>query len=430
MSAYIAEPVQKILLKDPLIIKINKKAKVLFKTAKINKTNLTLMQCKNIAAEQYKYKNWEDLYKQVQIKLQNQQETTKNIHMIFNNMIKAAISNNIYDIYIHVMEDKIELINSKDNKQIQREHFFTNKAIENLFLNIYKEIKGKEIINIQEFENVCFKRNNILIRANYLPIKNNDYIISINLKESNEIVLNNINYTKHQNTLMGKILSDDSCSIIISGITDVDKVNTLNTVSELLIDINPHKTVCEIVEDIMQEKSVIYDALITDLPNICILGELRTINDIQIFKNAINSHIKVISTVYSHSLVTIKNKIKKILMNKNSKVAYIHQEKKQLICPHCNINLQKKIISTSASYDNIELMKKLMKVIPNTDLNKVILKGEGCSECNKGIIGDVIYSEIDADFIQYKTESIKEIILYNIVQGNIDATNLRSVKYD
>jgi type II secretory ATPase GspE/PulE/Tfp pilus assembly ATPase PilB-like protein len=75
-----------------------------------------------------------------------------------------------------------------------------------------------------------------------------------------------------------------------------------------------------------------------------------------------------------------------------------------LICPHCSVDLQELVTSSTARESDIMLFERIMKVC---DMNKdsIRVRGKGCEKCGGiGVIGRTVCAEIimpDLELLQF-----------------------------
>jgi type IV pilus assembly protein PilB len=273
---------------------------------------------------------------------------------------------------------------------------------------------------------------NLALRVNSTPILYGEKIVLRLLDMTTDFNLDSINLSPDVSQDLINASNEKNGVIIVSGPTGSGKTRTLfsllNSLDKERRNIvtleDPVEYTFKGINQIEIKKSLSFSdglrAILRQDPDIILVGEMRDYETADLcFKAAATGHL-VLSTLHSNdpikSIERLENMgVDKYMVNSNLRFSAAQRLIKKL-CPHCSIDVSKDDVS------NLSLQKGNFKT----------RNPQGCSYCNKGIIGRLpimeylTKKELTNDLKLKSKKTFSDEILEKASQGLID---FKEVKY-
>ena len=249
-------------------------------------------------------------------------------------------------------------------------------------------------------------------------------------KNEKYTTLEELGYEQSQIKLILECVSRAVGAVIIAGVTGSGKSTTLKNLlmwlneereySEKIFTVEdppeyiiPHVSQHPVIrgkDDVEKKRTPFEDAIKACMrgdPDLIMIGEIRDGSTGDLLKKAVQSGHRVLSTTHAPSPLGVVDRLMDFglsvstLSSQEFLAGVMYQRLLAELCKSCSTLLVDALASSKVSKHLIELNGRIERTLKdgNTEdygsyLNKVRLRGKGCSECSNGVTGRTVCAEV------------------------------------
>lgn len=404
---------------DKVILQAKRQAKALLRQyQKKNAVQYNLALCQDEVAITLGYQNWFDL--QHQRKIENEKviypQFIKNLASqacgVFENMIVDCWKKKADYIHFEIRE-KNECIHLRQYGQmnVYEPEISLPLNIDQLLQMVFKHYWNSDFENYssanREIEVVDLENNipiKLKLRFQHIPCYNNGYNMVIKIYHDKKMSLEELGYSPQQIDSLRQVMNDtEPGMLVISG----------------HVGSGMHTTSKSIMQEINGDDS-----------STCI--ELDESN-IKKAKNYFKQGNQILPTVHTkHILTTIHSasseqallRLVDLGLDKNwvenNALPIIHQTVMPVLCNHCKTSFK---LAHLPGHKNHSTYLKLIPKLPQPEISKVFLKGEGCQKCQYlGYTGEMVCATVTVS--NQVVQSMTDIAMKNILLGHLSPVDV------
>lgn len=378
---------------------------------------------------------------------ENQKATSDDSIVIamFELILADALAENVSDIHIEVRNNGgvVRMRKNGEMMTYNPEQRLTYNEVNNLCSVIYNVLASTKAVSFDPREcqqaavNYTVKEQELKLRYQSVPAYPDGFDVILRVlpvgRSEDFTPLQKLGYTQQQVEELLNISSRPVGSLIIAGVTGSGKSTTLKN---LLMYINansgyrlkiysiedpPEYNIARITQipvvigkDFDPTKMSPFEkpikACMRGDPDIIMIGEVRDKITGDLTKKAVQSGHQVLTTVHATSALGIIDRFqdfglsRSVLGSPDFLTGLLYQKLLPIVCPHCNLDLNKFIEEGTPTAKDIDMYKRLSTIVNPKDYKIKMRSPNGCEHCKyMGIKGRSVCAEvimIDLEMIQ------------------------------
>lgn len=360
----------------------------------------------------------------------------------FEEMVADALREEVSDIHIEKRAHSAIIKMRKHGEMLEYRELSHTHAYD-LCSVVYNVLAENRDIVFNEMDYQAAAVNRVVegvevkLRYQSLPVYPDGFDVVLRVlpigKNEEYVPLEKLGYAPSQISNLMDVVSKPVGTLVIAGTTGSGKSTTLKNLLMYVHSERGYKDKIYTVEDppeykiprvsqipVIRRKTDDYSkkspfedpiaACMRADPDILMIGEVRDRATGDLLKKAVQSGHQVLTTVHAGSGLAIIERFvdfdisRSVLGSQEFISGLCYQKLVPLVCPHCSVELQEVVTSSSAKESDIMLFERVMRVC---DLGKdtIRVRGPGCEKCgNIGVIGRTVCAEIitpDLELLQY-----------------------------
>lgn len=392
--------------------------------------------------------------------LEDEVKKNEGLQSDYDDLLWEAMEQGVSDIHIEVRRNTA-IVRFRKNGALELVHDWGISYARNMAVVIYQVIAEEKEVSFVEGQQQSaiidriIRGQRVRVRLNTLPAYPDGFDMVMRVlrmgARGTKKTLSELGYPKEQINDINISVSKPVGVTIIAGTTGSGKSTSLTTMIGDKINQYTDEFGCRIkvitVEDppeyeidnstqcpVVRSKSgkdgknpfaeAIKAAMRSD-PDVLMVGEVRDEDSAELLVHAVQSGHQAFTTVHAASAIGIVARLRSlgvlndVLGGADFLAGLIYQTLVPTVCQKCSFTVES--IRNIDSEIHTELLGRLMEVANNEEIKKVrFCNKSGCSNCNKGITGRTVVSEIiipDSVMINYFYEGRDTLALQHFLRN-------------
>lgn len=354
------------------------------------------------------------------------------LHEFYEDMIAFALRERVSDIHIEKRATRAVIRMRKHGQLVVYDEpsiVFADRLCRVIYnvLGENQDVSFREDIYQAASVNTIVKGEEVKLRYQSLPVYPGGYdvvlrVLPIGSDEESITPLDKLGYSASQVKTLLDIASIPVGALIIAGTTGSGKSTTLKNLLMYVNHARQYRTKIYTIEDPPEYKIPMVSQIPvvrrdTDDPNISpfleplkatmrgdpdllMIGEIRDTFTGDGLKKATQSGHQVMTTIHASSALGIVERLSdfgitpSVMGSPEFLTGLVYQKLLPVICPHCSIDFNERIKSSSATKADLELARRL-EYVADLSRHTIRIRGPGCQHCgDMGIIDRTVCAEI------------------------------------